>query len=531
MKYGILICLMICLCILAVPAMAETVNGSLTLSSVTSLSDTIAQVGGGFSGNFKFIRVHNIEYWNGITALIRYDNVGHMASYSGGTGSGQTPCVIYVNSVFVATGVIGYQRLYDPITLVETNGYQYIIFDTNVNITPLSGNKDITLTYDQTEVDDMSFASTGTVAYPTGNGIWSPMVFDVPNWKCQPGIYQVNRNMLYNNDYSASKPAGLGIAGTVTKKVSGVNSSTLSIIYDGTTNAILTSQSGVTIDDFYFSVVADSIRIGMYTIAGQTNSSLIFTPAAAGLLPAGYVRTTVHAIDAVTGGQILGATINLRDCQNNSWKNSTADADGQLYIDVTLGHTIDIYGSYPGVYTASQELGTSTGGDYYLPMYLPALAAPFGYTNLYVYVREAGSLSAIENAQVTIKYPGGSTASENTGASGTASFIVPNSTVIITGTAALGYNSQSQSNSIPNTGVDYFITVTMSKDLGRFGMVTPTVTDPSSGLPITAVPTVDARTAPEKDADMMNQLRDSGPGLISLCILAMIFGLFKMIMK
>jgi hypothetical protein len=100
--------------------------------------------------------------------------------------------------------------------------------------------------------------------------------------------------------------------------------------------------------------------------------------------PSGYTRTTVHTTDGLTGAQIAGTTINLRDVENNTWVNSTSDADGQLVIDVITGHTLDIYGSYPGVYTSSSATGETAGGDYYLPMYPPVPDAPVNFVNLFV---------------------------------------------------------------------------------------------------------------------------------------------------
>jgi hypothetical protein len=149
-------------------------------------------------------------------------------------------------------------------------------------------------------------------------------------------------------------------------------------------------------------------------------------------IPTGYTRTTVFCTDGSTGTPIVGATLNIKDVQNSSWKNGTSSATGTI-IDVLASHTLDIYGSYPGVYTSSQELDTAPGRNYYLPLYTYA-AAPVGYVNLFIYLRESGTGTIIKNANVYAKWTeGGVQKSDtvNTANSGTAAFVVPNTTVII----------------------------------------------------------------------------------------------------
>jgi hypothetical protein len=129
----------------------------------------------------------------------------------------------------------------------------------------------------------------------------------------------------------------------------------------------------------------------------------------------------------------------------------------------------------------------------------------------------------------------------NTANSGTASFIVPNNTVIIIDTWPSGYNGQSMSTSMG--AVDKQVTMTLSRASIPTTAITPVVTDPSTGAVITAAPTYypacnpnapdyNARACGQnQDAGMMAQLREAGPSILGLAILAVIFGLLKMLMK
>jgi hypothetical protein len=336
-----------------------------------------------------------------------------------------------------------------------------------------------------------------------------------------------------------------------TKKLQGVNI-TISNGQSGITDvngelsiSPIPSGSGFTYDlvkTGYVSKFAQSL--GGY---GSTGGTLYDTmDLSTGALPAGYTRTVVRTIDALTGQTLIGTTINLRDVQNNSWVNSTADADGISIIDVVTGHTLDIYGSYPGVYTSTYELNAVAGSppDYLLPLYPPVPAAATGFVNMFVNVKEAVSNLAINGANVDFRYPAGTTIHAITDWAGIAQVQVPNKTVIIIGTSASGFNSQSES---VTTGdfADTVRTVRLSKSSGpgATATVTATVTDPATGLPITTVPTYqpycnptaadyDARACSQsKDNDLMAQLRDNGSVIMSLAILAIIFGLLKMIMK
>jgi hypothetical protein len=241
----------------------------------------------------------------------------------------------------------------------------------------------------------------------------------------------------------------------------------------------------------------------------------------------GTTTTTVYATDGDTGNILVGATLNIKDVENNSWVNATSTMTG-IPINTLPSHTLDIYGSYPGVYNESSELGATPGGPYYLPLF-QYRAAPLGYVYLYVTVRDASTGLTLLNSPVTAKLPTGATEGTNTGSSGTASFLVPNNTIIIVGASSPGYTTQSMSTT---TGiVNKHIYVDLPRATVTTGVVTPTVTDPATGQIITPQPTQDSRTNLEKDSDLLNILRTYGETIMLLCIIAIIMGLVKMMGK
>jgi hypothetical protein len=256
-------------------------------------------------------------------------------------------------------------------------------------------------------------------------------------------------------------------------------------------------------------------------------------------LPAGYTRTTVYATDGDNGNILVGATLNLKDVQNSSWVNATSTSTGTI-IDVINGHTLDIYGSYPGVYNASQDLGTTPGGPYYLPLFRYS-PAPIGYVNLYITARDTATGLAIKNAPVSVKLPTGATTGSNTGASGTASFTVPNNTVIIYSASPSGYTALSLSTTMGI--VDKHVYIDLTRSTVPTSTTTPVVTNPATGAVITAQPTYlqycnpaasdydAAACSRSQDNDLMATLREWAPTLLILAILAWMMGLLKMMGK
>jgi len=348
-------------------------------------------------------------------------------------------------------------------------------------------------------------------------------------------------------DYSITKVGGAG-TGTISN-IDIVKSSSSNIAsnvqvrnYTAPNTLIGASPFTTVTGSDYLSVVGDNYVLSLYLPFNSKyyNSTTVFFPTGYGptptptptgtpvpSVPSGATRTTIFLTDSSTGAKIIGGSIGVRDTGNLTWTNSTSSNAGSI-VDVLTGHTIDIYGSATG-FSPSYELGATAGGNYYLPLVAPTIAAPVGYVNMFVNVFDSSTNNIIQSASVTAKLPTGATTGENTGTTGTVIFLVPNNTVVILGASASGYGSTSQSVA-SGTGADKIVNVRLTRQTVT-STVTPVVTDPGTGAVITAVPTIDARTSNQKDLDMMNLLRDNGGTIISLAILAIIFGLLKMIMK
>jgi hypothetical protein len=351
-------------------------------------------------------------------------------------------------------------------------------------------------------------------------------------------------------DEIANTTFSISETGNFTKKLSGAlvtlsNGQYNTTVTDGTAFIGITPNSST----YTYSISKSGYwtNFGALGGVGQIGGTLYLTLDPSGIytVPTGYTRTVVFVTDGGTGGTLVGATLNLRDVQNNTWKNTTSVAAGTTF-DVITGHTIDIYGSYPGVYTSSYELGAVAGGNYYLPLMppypTPAGGLSGGLINLFVNVRDGNGNASLAHATVTVKLPTGATTVRDSGDWGSAMFVVPNNTVIILSGSKTGYNTISQSFT-SEQDLEQMVDLRMYK---VWALATTTsipgavVTDPATGLPlidpltglpVTVQPTLDIRTDAQKDQDLMNLLRDNGETIMNLAILAIIFGLIKMVMK
>jgi hypothetical protein len=387
----------------------------------------------------------------------------------------------------------------------------------------------------------------GSYTSPVGSRGYGTSKYFAWGAGCNPSPRKILKYYNFYNSTPITVAFNISNSANFTAKLSGVNivvsngQSGITGVFGNLTLPISPPSSTYTYSLIKTGYVTKSAQpLGGY---GETGGSLYDTmDPDTGTLPAGYTRTTVYCTDGSTGTPIVGATLNIKDVQNSSWKNGTSSATGTI-IDVIASHTLDIYGSYPGVYTASQELGTAPGGNYYLPLYTYA-AAPVGYVNLFIYLRESGTGTIIKNANVYAKWTeGGVQKSDtvNTANSGTAAFVVPNTTVIIYESSPSGFIGKSES---LTTGiVDRQITLVLGRQMMTFATPTATVTNPATGEVITAQPTYlpscnpsandydAAQCSKNQDSSLMAQLRDAGPAIVGLAILAVVFGLLKMIFR
>jgi len=121
--------------------------------------------------------------------------------------------------------------------------------------------------------------------------------------------------------------------------------------------------------------------------------------------------------------------------------------------------------------------------------------------------------------------PTGAITGDITGPGGDAAvFVVPNNTIIKARASKTGYGPVTE---LFNSGE----VSPKTKTLSMYRLVVTPVPTATIGPGGTTPVYVDPRTTIQKDADMMNQIRDAGPGLIGLAIVATIFGLIRLMTK
>jgi hypothetical protein len=442
-------------------------------------------------------------------------------------------------------GVVGYQILFNNANPpVQTACYQYVLINSPMQLSQVPeedpANHYTTLyfgdEYTSTDFNNLTLSATNAIAsMPLGSA-----VVETTAGRAY-GAFSNNLDKSVYVEYTATKPGGLGISGSIDKWVGGVYYTVRGYIFDVNGNP-LASEGTATSNAWNFTTNATQIKIGIYANAQYYNSSLLFsagagtpvptsTPTPAPTIAPGYIRTEIAAID-IYGARIYGTTINILDVEAGVWKNSTNDADGLVYVDTLPYHTLNVYGSYTLIadqYLDAQLIGISTGYDggirFYLVMYPADIDPGLGNVNLYVTVLDNNGLVPIPTALVKVGIPGNPTLSGYTSSSGVQRFVVPNQTVLHITAEKSGYQT---GGTIINSGTG--VTADAIIALDRI-TVTPTTTGyiPTGG--ITPVVTFDSRTPNEKDTGMMEIIRNAGPDLINLAIAATIVGLLGLMMK
>ena len=539
------------LALLMCPVNAETKTGTLETSGTYSNVDTYSRTGTGLT-SFSYIAVNKSEGFVGTaTALVRWDTPGYVTSWTTtNSAEANIPFDLRNNAGthIIATGTAGYQRYWNSLG-VEQSGYQYFVFEDwnsyRANWSGITGNTALAV-YKRGTVTPFTLNSSGIYSDKGGTG-YPPQYYHAfigASGEYAAGLYTLNSIENTKANYSFTQPQGLNINGSVIKNVSGTAYSSKIYITDGYTGAPLASDLAVNSVNLPLNTLSSCIRVNMNTPLGNwVNSSVLFTcipptttPTATltpipGLTPVpGYVRTYVENVDGRTNGQVHGSTINIKDVENSSWKNWTNDLDGNGYIDTLPSHTIDAYGTATGYIAVSRTgLPSFSEGIYELIMWgtndYPAPGA--GSVNLIVLVYDKSTQAPISGAELSAIFPNGTMLAGVTGSSGQEIFTVPNSSVIRVTASRIGYLTGTKTTTTTSTGPD-----TIRIELSRQTVTTaPTATTgPGGTTPIPSV-TVDGRTDFQKDQDLMDQIRNSGSGLVTLAILATFCGLLGLMRK
>jgi hypothetical protein len=256
----------------------------------------------------------------------------------------------------------------------------------------------------------------------------------------------------------------------------------------------------------------------------------------------------VRAVDMLSGYGVNGAKVDVFDIENSSWTNQTS-VTGEVTVSALTGHNINAYGSATG-YDDGESLGLPVVAGSLYPIYMRPTDLPgnvsAGNVTLYLTVLEDGTNTRLSGYAVSLTGPSSGGADYTSGvtdANGLFTAVVKNRTnynvKVLAQKGHLGANKAF--NSGTQSGGDSYVEVTLW--LGVSSVTTaPTVTTlPGGGTPTPTTTYLrycdpalsdyneDACRTSE-NTGMMDQLREAGPSIIGLCIVAILMGLLKIIM-
>jgi len=514
------------LLIIIAPVSAEVINGSITESGWISTTGT-APFAGPVWISYDGIYTEAIENLYGFHTLVKFSNVGARMKFDDPhLSSAWTTVTGTVGSTTIFTGIIGYTTQYDILGNL-IGGYEYVETSNWNNLHGYTGIKIINLSYSKADLYHWQYDgwSGGYVDLANGGACFYSGALGAP-CAYSGDIYITNKEETFWNGYSVESPIGIGIRGLITKNDGTKTYPSRVFVYNATSGAIITSENATSLTNFAFDVFQWPIKIGVTTSKpSHVNSSVLFENGAGDLPP--IKDLSIMAVDSITGDWIQPITVNFHDSSTGVWVNGTYPegvACGITDQNATIYYEISAYGYYPVTNTRITE--NDTGPEEYVePMFRIGSGPPPGdITNsvlrLFLQHPDGNPIMASPGVDVLLLTTGQHTV---TGYSGVAEFDVLNNTAYSYRASRSGYKTVTGT-VLVNTSISEWIVV-MGPDTG----VPPTPTITGTTYP-TATLTGAALTAhnQEQDQAMMTQLREAGPGIIGLAILAIIFGLLNM---
>lgn len=217
---------------------AETLTGTLgtTGLNTTSYTQIYQATGGAQPASITNLYIKDIQYTSGLAYLIRFDITAIPTFTVGSPVGNTTPVVFKIGTAQIETGTFGYQRSYVS-GGTETLGYQYLVFNSNWNGSSYTGNQAVTIegipingiTYAINAFNDQAPPYSGAMKFGTSANGWF-------------GNYTIQKSLTFQNNYSATKPSGIGITGYVSKNSGGTTYPGRAWVFDGTTGAALSSE-------------------------------------------------------------------------------------------------------------------------------------------------------------------------------------------------------------------------------------------------------------------------------------------------
>lgn len=270
--------LVILLCLLFIPLVnAETLTGSVGSSGIVSTNYIMGYTVGGQNDAIYWagedcLTTKAIEYNTGSTALVHFDDTGHPSGYANTANiSGVCPVTGKVGTATIFTGNFGYFRNFNFLG-TEIEGYQYYTFS-NWNSSGLTGAQDIKI-YNNGSCGLLQVTGSRT----NNNTQFVSGLLTMGRSSYYPGgYYTYNKNIDFFNEYTVTKPSGIGIAGYVTKTIGGTAYSSKVHILNGTSGVQLQADQYANTNQFNISTNAESIRINIYSSGGiWYNTSQLF---------------------------------------------------------------------------------------------------------------------------------------------------------------------------------------------------------------------------------------------------------------
>jgi hypothetical protein len=311
----VLILLVFCFSIVS----AETLTGTLGGSALSQSTWSTPQNSAGIAPVTTMLWSQTFQNTANTVSLVHFNQAGYLPTFSNTLSGNTTTFTATIGADVIATGTFGYQRYWSALG-VEQPGYFYYLFN-NYNTRGHTGAQHITIT--MANIDGMSFPVSSSNVYPPTGGMMN--IISPGMYFCMPGSYLQNYDVDISADYSATKPSGLGISGTVIKTM-GISKA---YIFDGVTENILASDPLVTNNTLNFNVLSESIIIGVLSPQGIFyNSSVLFTSAVTPPPAADYYITVTPAWIPSDGSQYLYGQVrktgttstNLTDLKTISWQ-------------------------------------------------------------------------------------------------------------------------------------------------------------------------------------------------------------------
>lgn len=512
--------------ILMVPCVsAETVTGSVTESGWISTNGVAPSAGGVYWISYDSIYTEAIENLYGFTTLVKFDDVVvNMRFDVPSTSSAQTTVTGTIGSTTIFTGTIGYTNSYDILGNL-VGGYEYVETHNWNNMHGYTGIQTINLTYNKAALYHWEYNtwSGGYAALATGGACFGSGVPAAPCSASGVNGYITNKEMAFWNGYTVESPIGIGMHGVVEKNDGTKTYPSQVFVYNATSGAIITSQNGTTSADFAFDIFTTPIIIGVTTNKpSHVNSSILFSGYGTGPIK----ELWIAAVDAVTGNWVEPITVNYHDTSTGVWVNDTY-ADGQCWG--TTGQNATIYyeiSAYDYLPTFNTKITENDYGpeEYVEPLFRTGSGPPAGITSsvlrLYFQHPNGNPVMISPGIDVLLLTDGQHMV---TGYSGVAEFPVTNNTVYSYRASRSAFRTVTGA-VLVNTSISEWVVV-MTEDSGP--PPTPTSSITTYPTPTLTGAALEAHNK-EVDESMMAQLREAGPGIIGLAILAIIFGLLNM---